>query len=353
MLMLAHEKCCQDHHESKGRVRMVLSAGRSTQSVVPRLASRSFSCLRCSEIFTRLLGQNSAANHAYHGVNGNGLWARPAPVLSVILLHRASKSHRQSQRLLLVAVAAGAAVLLVLDGAGWCWMVLDGVGWCCSRWTCCTEPPPLHQSVVRRASHGSALQRCSGQKPRAKNGSATGRHSFHRSTGRLMAVIGDLGGSDESVSMSVSVERQRAAERENSADKQVALRHGRHGWLHVPVHGRGHLQPVVRVVPPLAARVPDAPWGAEWQDALLLYRGHPTDMAPQPYWHIGRLDAAKPCPRRTSFEDSCRHTHISPARPALRSTPTFATSPAFAHPSTIATASSLLQLPERRFLRSD
>ena len=54
-------------------------------------------------------------------------------------------------------------------------MVLDGVG-CCSRWTCCTEPPPLHQSVVRRASHGSALSGdAQGKKPRATNGSATGR----------------------------------------------------------------------------------------------------------------------------------------------------------------------------------
>src|SRR6266436_485296 len=78
-----------------------------------------------------------------------------------------------------------------------------------------------------------------------------------------------------------------------------------------PVHGQG--APTAsrpRWSRPLAARVPDAPWGAEWQDALLCIAGTPRT------WH----------PNLTG-------THIS-AQPAQHCapTPTFATSPAFAHP---------------------
>ena len=127
--------------------------------------------------------------------------------------------------------------------------------------------------------------------------------SFHRSTGRLMAVIGDLGESDESVSMSVSVERQRALWLLSGrivADKQVALRHGRHGWLHVPrAWTGGTYSQSSAMVPPACCKSTRRSLGRRMAGRAALYRGHPTDMAPQPYWHIGRLDAAKPCPRRT------------------------------------------------------
>lgn len=106
---------------------MVLSAGRS-KALLPRLASRRgrqvFLVCVAQKFLRRLLSQNSAAESRipWHEWQWP-LRARPAPVLSVILLHRASKSHRQSQRLLLVAVvasAAGVAGTAGTAGAGWC-----------------------------------------------------------------------------------------------------------------------------------------------------------------------------------------------------------------------------------------
>src|ERR1700733_14774756 len=82
--------------------------------------------------------------------------------------------------------------------------------------------------------------------PGRKTALLPGVISFRRSTGRLMAVIGDLGESDESVSMSVSVERQRALwllSGREVADKQVALRHGDMDGCMSPCMGRGGQQP--------------------------------------------------------------------------------------------------------------
>ena len=166
--------------------------------------------------------------------------------------------------------------------------------------------------------------------------------SSHHSTGRLMAVIGDLGKSDETVSISVSVERQRALwllERETAADKQVALRHGRHGlhgWLHAPRAWAG-APPASRsaVVPPACCKSTRRSLGRRMVGRATLIRGHPTDMAPQPstslaHWQTGRCKAL-PAPHPPS--KTLVGTHIS-AQPAQHCapTPTFATSPAFAHP---------------------
>lgn len=207
------------------------------------------------------------------------------------------------------------------------------------------------ESVTRLCSP----RRCSGQKnPGRQTALLPGVTSFHRSTGRLMAVIGDLGESDESVSMSVSVERQRALWLLSGrivADKQVALRHGRHGWLHAPrAWAGGTYSQSSAMVPPACCKSTRRSLGHRMAGRAALYRGHPTDMAPQPYWHIGRLDAAKPCPRRTllrrllsahTYQPSPPSTALPhPPLPLLQLLPI---------PSTIATVSSLLQLPERRF----
>lgn len=181
--------------------------------------------------------------------------------------------------------------------------------------------------------------------------------SSHRSTGRLMAVIGDLDKSDESVSISVSVERQRALwllERETVAGKQVALRHWA-TWLAACPRAwaggtssqsfRGGPARLLQEYPTLFG----APNGRTRYFDSRAPHGHGT-----PTFNLtgtladGRCKAL-PAPHPPS--KTLVGTHIS-AQPAQHCapTPTFATSPAFAcPPSTIATASSLLQLPERRF----
>jgi hypothetical protein len=87
-----------------------------------------------------------------------------------------------------------------------------------------------------------------------------------------------------------------------------------------PVHGQG--APTAsrpRWSRPLAARVPDAPWGAEWQDALLCIAGTPRTWHPNLTGTLVDWTLQSPARAAPSLEDSCRHTHISPARPALRS----------------------------------
>ena len=238
-----------------------------------------------------------------------------------------------------------------------CWMVLDGVGWC---WmllsldllhrTPAASPECSAESVTRLCSP----RRCSGQKPRATNGSATGRH-----------LISSLDRPPDGCDRGSGRERrEREHERERGeakglwllsgrivADKQVALRHGRHGWLHVPrAWTGGTYSQSSAMVPPACCKSTRRSLGRRMAGRAALYRGHPTDMAPQPYWHIGRLDAAKPCPRRTllrrllsahTYQPSPPSTALPhPPLPLLQLLPI---------PSTIATVSSLLQLPERRF----
>lgn len=105
--------------------------------------------------------------------------------------------------------------------------------------------------------------------------------------------------------MSMSVERQRA----------LWLLSGRESgwqtsrfcdwpWLAAcpPCMGRGTYSQSIRGGPARLLQEYPTPLGRRMAGRAALFRGHPTDMAPQPYWHIGRLYAAKPCPRRTLLQ---------------------------------------------------
>lgn len=111
-------------------------------------------------------------------------------------------------------------------------------------------------------------------------------------------------------------------ERETVADKQVALRLGLHGWLHAP-RAWAEAPPASRsaVVPPACCKSTRRSLGHRMTGRATLIRGHPTDMAPQPstslaHWQTGRCKAL-PAPYPPS--ETLVGTHISPARPALRS----------------------------------
>jgi len=219
-------------------------------------------------------------------------------------------------------------------------MVLDGAALA----ACCTKLPSLHQGEVRRASHGSALPgEAQGKKPRATNGSATGRHlisSLYRPPDGC-----DRGSGQE------RREREHGREcGEGDRGRQTSRFSTWATWLAAcpPCMSRSPYSQSFRGGPARLLQEYPTLLGRRMAGRAALFRGHPTDMAPQSSnLHIGRLDPARAAP---SLKDSCRHTHISPARPALRShTHLCHFSSSYHPPSTIATASSLLQLQKDAF----
>ena len=210
---------------------------------------------------------------------------------------------------------------------------------------------------MRRASHGSALPGdAQGKNPRATNGSTTGRHLIlsldrppdgcDRGFGRVSTRV--------STSVSKGEEKGPLAAGQRPTNKSLCDMGGMAGCMSPPCMGRAPTASHSAVVPPACCKSTRRSLGRRMAGRTALFRGHPTDMAPQPsnphHWHWRRGQGFAASSLHPLQRLSSAHTYQpSPPSTALPHPPLPLLQLLPISPSTIATASSLLQLPERHF----